>query len=350
MTLKNLSKNKFKMLFPKIFSGLCLLIAINLSLISLAACGADGKDSNPAILRDSVYIKTSNGVIFGMLFKPKGIETKIPAVLCLQGGGEAGLENYFYEAEFFANNGIAALICDKSGSGLSKTSKSWTQQSFEDKISEYKELLNWLTKKDEVNPKLVGLHGMSEGARLALYMSAKYPESIAFVNAVSGPIASFKENQLYAIEHVLRSEGHDTLAIKKALAMWNSYFEDVSLGKISENTLLLIQELSEQVPEIRYRPGLTSQLPERPLPQDIHFTLDGVVNQIKCPVLLQYGALDTRVDPVKSISLVPHYSNFITKVYDNTDHSMNLQDADIQPLYLEDKLDWIQMLFNKKHE
>ena len=95
--------------------------------------------------RDSVWIVTETDSIFGILFMPVIQDgKKIPAVLCLQGGGYVGLLNYYYEPSYFAKNGFAALLCDKAGSGLSSGENYWERQSFEQKTDEYAQLLRWL--------------------------------------------------------------------------------------------------------------------------------------------------------------------------------------------------------------
>lgn len=331
-----------------------IFLLLNLTFTCLTFCQTIGDgESKPdeveyEIKLDSVWIETSNGKIFGLLFQPVEInKNKTLAMLFLQGGGNVGLANYLYEARFFAKNGVTSLVCDKSGTGLSETQKSWTQQSFKEKTNEYIEIFTWLSNYEGIDNNKVGVHGMSEGGRLALNMAIKHPEKIAFVNAVSSPTGSFKENQLYAIYNHLHSQNIDHAIIVNALYTWNMYFDDISKGEISEKTLLLINELIKIAPDLRYRPDNSGELPSRPLSEDIHFALEGI-EKITCPVLLQYGELDARVDPVKSLSLIPKKQNFEIKNYVDTDHSMNLKNGDIQPLFLDDKLIWIQNILNKE--
>ena len=327
-----------------------VLLVIGLTISSIVRCQTNPDNLTYGIKKDSVWIETTNGEIFGLLFQPIGTrKSKIPAILCLQGGGDVGLDNYIFEAKFFAKYGIAALVCDKSGAGLSKTKKSWTQQSFKEKTTEYLEIHNWLSNYEGIDKSNVGIHGMSEGGRLALNMAIEKPNKIAFVNSVSGPIVSFKENQLYAIYHHLHSYNKlDSTTIEKAIEVWDSYFEDVANKKITKETLKAINNLIEIAPNLRYRPDITERLPSRPLSEDIHFTIEEGVKNIDCPILLQYGELDTRVDPIKSISAIPNKSNFKIKKYNATDHSMNLNNGNMNPLYIEDKLDWIQAYFLSK--
>ncbi|MAW94688.1 MULTISPECIES: hypothetical protein [unclassified Leeuwenhoekiella] len=103
-----------------------------------------------------------------------------------------------------------------------------------------------------------------------------------------------------------------------------------------------VKNLINLAPNLRYRPDTTGVLTSRPLSEDIHFTTEGNVDTITCQVLLQYGALDARVNPKASLSAIPQESNFEVKVYEGTDHSMSLKNGKTNPLFLEDKLSWLQ--------
>jgi pimeloyl-ACP methyl ester carboxylesterase len=126
------------------------------------------------------------------------------------------------------------------------------------------------------------------------------------------------------------------------------YFNDIAKAEISQKTLNMINELSEAAPNLRYIPENTSELPVRPQPADINFSTEGDLNNIICPVLLQYGQLDILVDPVASLAKIPNKTNFEIRNYANTDHSMNFENGDINPLFLEDKLIWLQNIMDKK--
>ncbi len=294
------------------------------------------------IQRDSVWIETSNGTIFGILYSPsKTSIEKLPAILCLQGGGNVGLANYTYEANYFAKQGWVGLVCDKSGQGLSMTKKRWDEQSFSDKILEYSELIDWLNSRPNVDVSRVGVHGMSEGGRLALNLAAEYPDKIAFVNSVSGPIESYKENQLYAISKLFNRLNLDPEIAKEALEVWDTHFSEVAKKNISTETVSRIDALREKAPDLRYLPASTTELPPRPLPEDVHFSLEDKMSKINCPVLFQFGEWDNRVNPVRSLELIPKKEIFDIRLYPKTDHSMNLENGDMNPLFLDDKKEWL---------
>jgi dienelactone hydrolase len=320
-----------------LFTLSCLYLIIHFPFAPLMKV-SDGLMEVSDFHKDSVWITTETGTIFGILYSPADeAAEKRPAMLCLQGGGDVGLSNYLYEARFFAENGFVALVCDKAGTGLSKGSKSWRDQTFDEKTQEYFQLLQWLKKQAAVDPAKVGVHGMSEGGRLALDLAIKHPKEVAFVNAVSGPIESFKKNQLFAIRHHLKERNVESAAIDKAVSMWNQYFDDIAKGEISEEVINKANLLRGEVP---YLPANSRALPQRPRGEDIHFSLESKMNQIKCPALFQFGDGDILVDVQKTTSLIPKAPHLKVVVYKNTNHSMTMENGDVHPDFLTDKLKW----------
>ena len=150
---------------------------------------------------------------------------------------------------------------------------------------------------------------MSEGGRLAIHLSLKYPDEVAFVNSVSGPIESFKDNQLFAIEKLLESRNRDPELIKELLEIWDEYYEGVVKREIPSETIDRAIELRNEINDL-YIPANTTQLPSRPLAVDVHFGLEETIGNVQCPVLFQYGQEDARVDSKTSISLIPYRPNF----------------------------------------
>lgn len=299
------------------------------------------------VIKDSIWVKTENDSIFAYLFRPKlEIDKKLPAVYCLQGGGNAGISNYIFEAELFASIGFVTLICDKAGAGKSKGKSSWVTQTFSQKIIEYTSILNWLLTKPFIDTSLVGVHGASEGGRLALSLTLANPTKIKFVNAVSAPIETLKENQLYAIEQLLILQGYNYSIIAQTLSLFNEYFEAVSNKNIPKELIDRINTLREFYPKL-YLPLNSTNLPRMPQSEDIDYKFGSDVTQIKCPIFFQYGANDRVVNVTNSLKLIPQESNITIKVYSNTDHSINLPNGDTHGGYHLDKIKWLLSIINK---
>lgn len=293
------------------------------------------------IIKDSTWISLGSDSIFAIIYKPKANNIEnVPGVFCMQGGGDAGIENYTYEAELFAHAGIASIVCDKSGSGKSKGKSSWVTQSFTQKINEYISILDWFRKQPYIDSSSVGLHGPSEGGRLALAMLLAKPEKIKFVNAVSAPLETYKENQLFAIDQLLQSQGYPRSVIGHTVSLFDAYFECIKSGAISSDLVKRIKKLRNDYPTL-YLPPDTTQLPRMPRPEDIDFSLGNDLRLCQKPVLFQYGDADSRVNVQKSIQQIPLNPNLNFLLYKNADHSINLPNGDTHKSYMPDKLRWV---------
>ncbi|MBN8696216.1 MAG: alpha/beta hydrolase [Bacteroidetes bacterium] len=299
------------------------------------------------VIKDSVWIQTPTDTLFAIIFKPKlSIDKKLPAIYCLQGGGNIGMDNYFYEAELFASAGFVSLVCDKSGAGKSKGNSSWVTQTFTDKTQEYSYVLNWIFSQPYIDTTLVGVHGPSEGGRLALSLALANPMRIKFVNAVSAPLETLKENQLYAIEKLLISQGYNYSVIAQTLELFNEYFEAIKNKKISKDLMDRVNKLREQYPKL-YLPLNSTELPRMPQSTDIDYTYGTDIHKLNCPIYFQYGANDAVVNVANSLKLIPAKDNITIKIYKDTDHSINYPNGDTHGGYHIDKLKWLLSIITK---
>jgi dienelactone hydrolase/ketosteroid isomerase-like protein len=293
------------------------------------------------IEKDSVWINTGKDSLFAVIFKPNTLKNKkLPAIYCLQGGGNVGIDNYYYEAELFASVGIVSLVCDKAGAGKSKGKSSWITQTFKEKVEEYSSVLNWLMQQSYVDTSQIGIHGPSEGGRLALSVALANPSKIKFVNAVSAPLETLKENQLYAIEKLLLSKGYAYSVIAQTLGLFNDYFDAIKARNISEDLMFRVNQLRAKYPNL-YLPLNSTKLPRMPQSDDIDYTFGSDLNQINCPIFFQYGSDDAVVNVSKSLKYIPKKDNIELKIYKNTDHSINYPNGDIHGGYHLDKIKWI---------
>lgn len=299
-----------------------------------------------AIKIEEVWIPVGQDTLYAKIFLPQ-LKTKVPACLVLPGGGSVGIANYMYEARFFAAYGIASLVFNKSGEGKSKGDGNFRRMTFEEKNKQYCELFKYLQNRPEVNAQKVGVHGPSEGGRLALLMAIDMPE-VAFVNAVAAPLMTLREGQLYAVDHYLRNLGIDEEHILKARKTWNRYYEEIIAGKISEQTIKDANSL-RGLHRRMFLPPNSANIPAAPSAKDLQN--DRVVKEagkIKCPVLMQYGENDQRVNPYKSLRNYRKQANPKTPLkvilYPRGSHSMMTPEFRICIGYTHDKIKWLRQI------
>ena len=318
-----------------------LVVLVGLIFMDCKGQEVQVEENKYSIRIDSVYVPSGQDSIFGILYTPDKTAGRFPAVICLQGGGDVGLDNYTYEPRKFAEQGMVALVCDKAGTGRSKGPSNWEHQTFNEKVEEYRRLMDWMRSLPQVKEDVVGVHGMSEGGRLAIALAGKYPDEIAFANSVVGPIESFKENQLYAIECLLNSRQVDSTTTERCVHIWNDYFDGIYKGDIDQSLIDEINALRSGNPSL-YLPTNSTRIPIRPKAADIHFNTIDLVGDITCPVLFQFGELDVLVDTKTTLSLIPDKENFKIIEYKQTTHNMTYPNGDIHSDFISDKMIWLQ--------
>ncbi|MEZ5057215.1 MAG: alpha/beta hydrolase [Saprospiraceae bacterium] len=246
------------------------------------------------------WVQVDGDSIYVNLFIPdkKG---KNPACLLLPGGGgQAQMDNAVYEARFFASHGMVAMTFEKSGVGKSK-GEGFEQYTFQEKTQRYAQLFQYLQNREETNPEKVGIHGPSEGGRLALMLGIELGKAVAFINATAAPIMSMKEGQLYAVDHYHRNQQVNEAEIVDILNIWKDYYDGIISNKLDTLHFEKIRSLQVNYPRA-FLPPLSADLPLSPRKEDLmDDTVAKEAAKISCPVLLQYGENDQRVNPYRSI-------------------------------------------------
>ena len=132
--------------------------------------------------------------LFGRLFIPDASAgPPAPGVLVL-GGSDGGLPPYVaYEAALLASHGFAALALayftgDRAGAEIPPGLL--PQSLAEIPLEYFGGALEWLGRREEVDPERLGVVGHSRGGELALLLGANYPSLKAVVSYVGSGVAS----------------------------------------------------------------------------------------------------------------------------------------------------------------
>ena len=118
--------------------------------------------------------------------------------------------------EAFARRGIASLSWDKPGVGDS--SGDWTTQTMQDQAQEALAAIRFLTGHWEILPTKIGAWGISQAGWVLPLVYALSSVDVAFLIAVSVPVGTGDEQELFRIAHQLPADGYPALAVDKALA------------------------------------------------------------------------------------------------------------------------------------
>ena len=299
------------------------------------------------INRISKWITIDGDSIYTEVLMP-GIGNSFPGILILPGGGnQSQIENFLFEARYFASQGVASMIFEKPGVGKSRGSN-FDLLSFKEKARYYKRVLDSFLQLPIFTLKTIGLHGSSEGGRLAIMMAEMYPDEIHFVNAVAAPLMSMKEGQLYAMNHFHRNQGISEEDIVQISSIWLNYYNGIIEGQIDATLLPQISSLSQEYPRA-FLPPASTDLPGSPSREDlIDLSVIRDASKIKCPVLLQYGESDQRVNPYTSIQnfypVFPAPSHLDIMIYNRGNHSIMTPEFEICKGYLADKRKWLEKI------
>jgi len=122
----------------------------------------------------------------GSLLLP-GSEVPVPAVVFVHGAGRQTREPYREAGEYFASQGIAALIYDKRGTGKSDGAYE-SREPYENLVNDALSAVAFLKQRHEIAASQVGIWGLSQGAYISAAAGSR-SEDIKFLIAVGSSVA-----------------------------------------------------------------------------------------------------------------------------------------------------------------
>lgn len=266
-----------------------------------------------------------------------------PAVVLFHGSGPQTRESYLrFFADLFARRGIATLIYDKRGTGAS-TGEVWykTGDQFDPLVGDALAGVQLLLNRTDINPKKIGLWGLSQGGWLAP-LAASRSNSISFVIVVSGGGVTPAEQELYDDEVKLRDKGFSEGEIKQAIALLKMA-DDVIRRRVTWETFAATREAARKEPWFKYLDRFPLILPkEDPTWQSGSAGLDfdprPVWEKIGIPVLAIFGEADKLTPSLESARRIEMSlkkggnRNYLVKIIPNANHGLWLTPTS--------KLDW----------
>lgn len=128
-----------------------------------------------------------------------------PAVVLVHGSGSYAATDFYYNGDFLAAHGVAALTYDKRGTGGSGGASTFDfHRLAEDVVA----AIDYLRGRPEIDSRRIGLSGYSQGAWVAP-LAASISSEVSFVLVHSGLIASPAEEARVETRELLRRRGVD---------------------------------------------------------------------------------------------------------------------------------------------
>ncbi len=251
-------------------------IAVIALLIGMSGQAAHADETGPPSGFEEHHVEFHNhGVkLAGSLLLPRS-EGPVPVVVFVHGAGPQNREPYREVGEFFASQGIAALIYDKRGTGQSGGVYE-SRAPYVNLVNDALSAVAFLKQRREIAPSQIGMWGLSQGAYISA-AAASRSEDIRFIIGVGASVAdgamSFYRDNLF-----------------------REYGPSDTLRDVAEKAQLLQDTLPHNLQNESF---LSSFLPRTyPPPDEYVHPAWSKVNQ---PVLVMWGQLDQHLPVGESI-------------------------------------------------
>lgn len=217
-----------------------------------------------------------------------------PAIVMIHGSGAVTRDTLRPFADHFARHGVAVLITDKRGTGLS--TGRWARATFDDLADDALAGVRYLRARPEIQASAIGLHGMSLGGWVAPLAAVK-SRDVAFVIVESAPVMTPLEHERLRVQSTMRADGQKGEAIAQAVAFMDQKFEVARTGE-GWARLESAMAAGEKAGWIGYV-NAPASLESLRWNWDHVFAYDPlpVLKQLSVPMLVLYGELDSIVPP-----------------------------------------------------
>lgn len=304
-----------------------LALALGAGPQAQAASAQPAPWSAPASVTVSAEEKTfANGPtqLSGTLYLPQGARPS--AAIVVTHAAAAPLRDlplYQHLKDMLPALGVAVFVYDRRGSGKSAGDLQASDYALlaDDAIA----AVRMLKADPRIDPKRVGIWGLSQGGWLALLAASRSPEP-AFIVSVSAPLVSPDVQMMFRSANSLRVHGYPQAEIDQMLATRQAV-DDYMRGSGDRATAQRLVDAAKTKPwfKLIYMGETVSDRATSRWRKEIAFdplrTLDGV----KVPALVIFGAADPVVPVAVSVErLRATYPKLDLAVIARADHSMQV--------------------------
>jgi pimeloyl-ACP methyl ester carboxylesterase len=279
-----------------------------------------------ALQEDEVSFTNGNVTLSGTVVLPptKGPH---PAVVIVNGSGSWDRSGSRFLADFFALNGVAALIYDKRGCG--RSTGSWNESGFDDLAGDALAGLELLKNRQDINPHQIGLWGVSQGGWI-VPLAASRCADVAFIISVSGPGITPEAQGAYCVEHWMKAAGYSEADVNEAGSL---FLLTIRCRRTDSgwNELKAERKADQNKPWYDACPYLDRDATGASKFWQLIGNYDPVpaLHKVHCPVLAIFGELDPAVPAQKSADIwktaLTEAGNHdvVIKIFPHADHAIN---------------------------
>jgi hypothetical protein len=234
----------------------------------------------------------------GTLFLPHDVVPPYPVVIFVMGSGPATRNGYgslppLWSA--FAEAGIASFAWDKPGVGAS--TGDWRAQSNHDRASEAVAALESIAHHPAIDGARIIVWGISQ-AGWVLPLMFQHTPRIAGLIAVSVPVGTGAEQELYRVAHTLPADGFSDDETRAAVAFTRQRLA-LMQQKAPFEQVLTLQTIHRHESWFEAL-GWLDEAQYRFLQTNAFFSPEPLLRAIPCPILALFGEKDCIVDHQES--------------------------------------------------
>ncbi len=285
-----------------------------------------------AYREEEVTFANADIALSGTLLVPNGRE-KSPAVILVHGSSPNERATYRSWARHFAENGIAALIYDKRGSG--KSTGNTRAASMEDLAGDAIAGIKMLKLRRDIDAGKVGIAGHSQGGWIAP-LAAAMSDDVAFVIVSGAAAVTPAEQSIFHRAGVMREAGITENEIAEATRLREKLYllNRKIIAKdadVVEMRTAISKELTDNKDARWFGPAelppeLNGELPPRGALELLFFDASSVWPRVRVPVLAMWGSRDTVVPVEKSKAMIEEFlskagnKDLTIRVFQGVDH------------------------------
>ncbi len=259
----------------------------------------------PYIIEEVKFENPSAGGIklAGTLTIPKDVKNP-PAVILISGSGaqnrnEKGFDHepFLILSDYLSRNGIAVLRYDDRG--VAESEGDFSTATSYDFSTDAEAAFNYLSKRNDINIKNIGLLGHSEGGMIAP-MTASRNENVAFVISLAGPAVPIDLLMIKQIYDLASSENRNKEDINKTLEMNKEVFEVIKKEGDTETLQKMIREILVKYNfsngDVNSHNAFVKRVTSPWFKYFICYNPAPALEKISCPFLAINGTLDKQVN------------------------------------------------------
>jgi uncharacterized protein len=242
--------------------------------------------------RDAVQFSNGDVHLSGTLVSPI-TGGKHPAIVLVHGSGAQNRESILPWARFLIRHGIALLGYDKRGVG--ESSGDWNTASFDDLAGDVVAAVEYLKKRDDIDPTQIGLLGISQAGWI-MPLAATRVKHVAFVISLSGAGVPPSETTIDEARNEMTMTGMSRDLVDQIIALLKLQYEFARTGSGWSEYAAAREKLAAKMgPPPDTIPGT----PDAPYFQFIRrlyfFDPIPVLKQLRTPTLAIWGELDNNI-------------------------------------------------------